>query len=309
MRRRRPLQLAGINLRLEQRRAEIPVLAKLADAQNISRISRLEEAAPLFFTHDMYKSYPISLLAKSRFDQLSKWLDRLTPYDLSGVAVGDCRSIDEWIDRLREQTPLDVATSSGTSGTMSFFPKTKRDYRNSVTGLRVQLTQRFGDVRRRRPISTSPFTCSRPSTATATATRRGCRSISSTSSAKATLAAAHGPAVQGERRSDLAGRAAARRSGEGRYESHRRARNTPRPPRGMGADRRGDSRATGRLHPRAGAGAARAARLRARPHQSVLRDRSLRSARRACAPSSHPIRWRWSAAAARASSCRTMSMR
>ena len=140
------LQLAGINLRLEQRRAEISVLAKLAEAQNISRISRLEEAAPLFFTHDMYKSYPVSLLTKSRFDQLNKWLDRLTPYDLSGVAVGDCQSIDEWIDRLREQTPLDVATSSGTSGTMSFIPKTKRDYRCSVTGLRVQLTQRFGDA-------------------------------------------------------------------------------------------------------------------------------------------------------------------
>jgi hypothetical protein len=39
-----------------------------------------------------------------------------------------------------------VATSSGTSGTLSFFPKTKRDYRNSVTGLRVQLTQRFGET-------------------------------------------------------------------------------------------------------------------------------------------------------------------
>ena len=139
------LQLAGINLRLEQRRAEIAVLAKLAEAQNITRVARLEEAAPLFFTHDMYKSYPASLLAKSRFDPLTKWLDRLTPHDLSGLAVGDCRSIDEWIDRLREQTPLDVATSSGTSGTLSFIPKTKRDYHNSVTGLRVQLTQCFGE--------------------------------------------------------------------------------------------------------------------------------------------------------------------
>src|ERR1700726_1338342 len=36
------VQLAGINLRLEQRRAEISVLAKLAEAQNIRRISRLE---------------------------------------------------------------------------------------------------------------------------------------------------------------------------------------------------------------------------------------------------------------------------
>jgi len=141
------LQLAGINLRLAQRRAQIPVLAKLAEAQDISRIARLEQAAPLFFTHDIYKSYPVSLLAKSRFDQINKWLDRLTPYDLSSLSVGDCRSIDEWLDRVRDQTPLDVATSSGTSGTMSFLPKSKRDYRISVTGLRVQLTERFGEAR------------------------------------------------------------------------------------------------------------------------------------------------------------------
>jgi len=140
------VQLAGINLRLEQRRAEIPVLAKLAEAQGISRVGRLDEAAPLFFTHDIYKSYPVSLLAKSRFDQLNKWLDRLTPYDISDLPVGDCRSIDQWLDRIGEHTPLDVATSSGTSGTMSFIPKTKRDYRTSVTGLRVQLTERFGET-------------------------------------------------------------------------------------------------------------------------------------------------------------------
>jgi hypothetical protein len=143
------VQLAGINLRLQQRRSEIPVLAKLAEAQGISRIDTLEQAAALFFTHDIYKSYPISLLAKSRFDQLNKWLDRLTPYDIRAVAAGDCRSIDQWLDRVREQTPLDVATSSGTSGTMSFFPKSKRDYRLAVTGLRVQLTERFGEVRPR----------------------------------------------------------------------------------------------------------------------------------------------------------------
>lgn len=140
------VQLAAINLRLEQRRAEIPVLAKLADAQGISRVETLEEAAPLLFAHDIYKSYPASLLAKSRFDQLGKWLDRLTHYDLTGLSVGDCTSIDQWLDRIREQTPLDVATSSGTSGTLSFFPKSKKDYRSSVTGLRVQLTQRFGDA-------------------------------------------------------------------------------------------------------------------------------------------------------------------
>jgi hypothetical protein len=138
-------QLVGINLRLQQRRAEIPVLAKLAQAQDINRVGRLEDAAPLFFTHDLYKSYPVSLLVKARFDQLTRWLDRLTPYDLSGVGVADCQCIDDWLDRLRENTPLDVTTSSGTSGTISFIPKTKRDYRTAVTGLRVQLTERFAE--------------------------------------------------------------------------------------------------------------------------------------------------------------------
>jgi len=56
------VQLAAINLALKRRRYEIPVLAKLADAQNISQISRLEDVAPLLFTHEIYKSYPASLL-------------------------------------------------------------------------------------------------------------------------------------------------------------------------------------------------------------------------------------------------------
>jgi hypothetical protein len=138
-------QLAAFNLRLEERRLQIPVLAKLAESQGIDRIGQLADAAALFFTHDIYKSYPPSLLAKSRFDQLTKWLDRLTPYDLTAVDAGACASIDGWLDLLRRDTPLDVATSSGTSGTLSFFPKSKQDFRTSVTGLRVQLTQRFSE--------------------------------------------------------------------------------------------------------------------------------------------------------------------
>jgi len=138
------VQLAGLNLRLEQRRQEVKMLAKLAEAQGVSHFGKLEDAAPLLFTHDVYKSYPASLLAKQRFDQLTKWLDRLTPYDLSGFDSSGCASIDEWLVRLRDRTPLDVATSSGTSGTMSFFPKSRKDYLTSVTLLRIQLTQPFG---------------------------------------------------------------------------------------------------------------------------------------------------------------------
>ena len=52
-----------------------------------------------------------SLLAKQRFGQLTKWLDRLTPYDLSEVDAAGCTSIDAWLERLRGTTPLDVATT------------------------------------------------------------------------------------------------------------------------------------------------------------------------------------------------------
>lgn len=139
------MQLAGFNLRLQERREQIPVLAKLADAQGIAHAETLEGAAPLLFAHDVYKSYPVSLLAKQRFDQLTRWLDRLTPIDLMHVDVSGCGSIDDWLVHLRDHTELDVATSSGTSGTMSFFPKSKRDYELSVAGLKIELTQRFGE--------------------------------------------------------------------------------------------------------------------------------------------------------------------
>jgi len=139
------VQLAAMNLRLEQRRGQIKMLEKLASAQGITGFAALDDMAPLLMPHDVYKSYPVSLLAKQRFDQISTWLSRLTHHDISGVDVSGCDSIDSWLVRLREETPLDVATSSGSSGTCSFFPKSKRDYRTSMMGLRVQLAQKFGE--------------------------------------------------------------------------------------------------------------------------------------------------------------------
>jgi hypothetical protein len=139
-----PIHLAALNMRLEERRAQIPVLAKLADTQGINALKSLDDAAALLFEHNVYKSYPISLLVKQRFDHLNQWIGRLTQYDVSGVDVSRCKSIDEWLTVLQNQTPLDVATSSGSSGTMSFFPKSKRDYQIAVRGFRIQLVQTFG---------------------------------------------------------------------------------------------------------------------------------------------------------------------
>ena len=138
------VQLAAMNLRLEERRGQVAVLQKLADGQGISAIASLDGLAPLLMPHDIYKSYPISLLAKQKFGQLTTWLSRLTRYDLSGVDVGPCDSIDSWLTAIRDGTALDVGASSGSSGTCSFYPKSKRDYRLSMMGLRVQLAQKFG---------------------------------------------------------------------------------------------------------------------------------------------------------------------
>ncbi|MFC0206369.1 class I adenylate-forming enzyme family protein [Novosphingobium soli] len=138
------VQLAAMNQRLEERRSQIQVLAKLADAQGIDRLDTIDAMAPLLMPHDIYKSYPVSLLAKGRFGQLNTWLSRLTRHDPGSVDVSACDSIDSWLVKLREETPLDVATSSGSTGTCSFFPKSKADYGVSVMGLRVQLAQAFG---------------------------------------------------------------------------------------------------------------------------------------------------------------------
>jgi len=138
------VQLAAMNLRLRERRTQIKMLEKLADGQGIRQLPTLDAMAPLLMPHDVYKSYPVSLLAKQQFPKLNTWLSRLTRYDPTVVDVSGCDSIDNWLTMLRAETPLDVATSSGSSGTCSFFPKSKRDYRLSMMGLRVQLAQTFG---------------------------------------------------------------------------------------------------------------------------------------------------------------------
>jgi acyl-CoA synthetase (AMP-forming)/AMP-acid ligase II len=138
------VQLSAMRQRLEERRGQVQVLAKLADAQAIRDLSSLNDLAPLLMPHDIYKSYPVSLLAKGKFDALNTWLSRLTRHDPCRVDVSACDSIDSWLTKLRDETPLDVATSSGSTGTCSFFPKSKADYRVSVMGLRVQLAQQYG---------------------------------------------------------------------------------------------------------------------------------------------------------------------
>lgn len=116
------LQLAALQYRFSDLRDAVPTLKKIADKQNIHRLDVLEDVLPLLFDHTMFKSYPVSFLDDNRFDLLTRWLGKLTRHDLSGLDASECKGITDWMLLLEALTPIKIAHSAGTSGTMSFIP-------------------------------------------------------------------------------------------------------------------------------------------------------------------------------------------
>lgn len=126
------VQLQGLRKRFGELRPRLPVLDKLATEQGVDAIDNLDDAAPLMFPHTIYKSYPLSYIEKSRFDKLTRWLNGLTTDDLGNVDASGIESIDDWLDLLEAQTPLLVSHTSGTSGKLSFIPRTREQWRQTV---------------------------------------------------------------------------------------------------------------------------------------------------------------------------------
>jgi acyl-CoA synthetase (AMP-forming)/AMP-acid ligase II len=126
------LHLEGARKRFNELRPGLSVLDKLAREQGIGRIDSIDDIAPLLFPHTVYKSYPISYLERARFDKLTRWLDGLTTTDLSEVDASAVQSIDDWIDLLEAQTPLMLQHTSGTTGKLSFIPRTKEQWRQTI---------------------------------------------------------------------------------------------------------------------------------------------------------------------------------
>lgn len=139
------LQLAALQHRYASFRQPLPMLKKLADSQNIEAIRRLDDVLPLLFDHSTYKSYPASLLDKQRFDLLTNWLAKLTTVDLSGFDASKIRSVDEWMQKLREQTPLSICHTSGTTGSFSFLPWSQREWRVMTAQFTPLFFRRFGE--------------------------------------------------------------------------------------------------------------------------------------------------------------------
>ncbi len=119
------LQRESMRRRFAEHRQSIEMLRNLADRLDIKEVRDFDDVVPLLFPHTAFKSYPPALLDRKRFDLMTRWLEKLTPVDLSGIDCTGCDSIDEWIDRLDAGSALEVITSSGTTGTISIIPKDK----------------------------------------------------------------------------------------------------------------------------------------------------------------------------------------
>ncbi|ORA07618.1 hypothetical protein BST14_27030 [Mycobacterium arosiense ATCC BAA-1401 = DSM 45069] len=137
-------QRDALQWRFDTLRDRVPILRHTAERQGIDRIDDLESVIPLLFDHTVFKSYPTSLIDNKRFDQLTRWLQKLTTHDLSDVDTSGCVGLDDWFDVLDRDTPLCIAHSSGTTGTLSLLPWDKQEWDTLGALHSALILQRFG---------------------------------------------------------------------------------------------------------------------------------------------------------------------
>lgn len=118
------VQLKILGRRFGEMVGQVQALERLAKRQGVTRVDTVEDAAPLLFDHRVLKSYPLSLIETRDIRKLNAWLDRLTAHDLSKVDLDGLTMIDDWLTRLDEFGML-IGTSSGTTGKLSFVPRSK----------------------------------------------------------------------------------------------------------------------------------------------------------------------------------------
>lgn len=124
---RERLQLEAVRIHFDRMRNRIPALKKLADRQGVEHIDRIEDALPVCFDHRVLKNYPIQIIENRDFAKLTTWLDKLTAHDLSRMDLGGLKTIEEWLRRLEAYGML-VTYSSGTTGKLSFVPRSMDEY-------------------------------------------------------------------------------------------------------------------------------------------------------------------------------------
>lgn len=118
------VQLRVLERRFAEMKGRVQALERLAKRQRVANVDCIEDVLPLLFDHRVYKSYPLTLIENRDFPRLNAWLDRLTTHDLSKVDLSGLTMIDDWLTRLDEAGML-IGTSSGTTGKLSFVPRSK----------------------------------------------------------------------------------------------------------------------------------------------------------------------------------------
>jgi hypothetical protein len=117
------MQLAALKERFEDLRPRVRAVRVLADDLGIDSIDQLEDVIPLCLPHTTYKSYSVKQVEDGSYDRLTQWLDGLTTEDLSGIDVSGCDSLESWLDTIEAGSELRPTVSSGTTGKISFFPR------------------------------------------------------------------------------------------------------------------------------------------------------------------------------------------
>ena len=127
------LQLHWAQRRFDELQDHIPALNSLAEKQGVKFIDSLETLATVLFTHQVYKNYPFAFIERKQFVELTRWLNKLTAHDLSSLDVHGVTTIDGWLERL-DEAGMFVFHSTGTSGKLSFFPRSEVEKEAWVEG-------------------------------------------------------------------------------------------------------------------------------------------------------------------------------
>jgi len=106
----------------------IPVLKSLASQQGVTSITSIEDIARLLFAHSLYKSYPNRAVQAGNFSQLSRWLASFTSLPIPELDYGAINCVDDWLTALDRASDLRVTHTSGTSGKLSFIPRSRGEW-------------------------------------------------------------------------------------------------------------------------------------------------------------------------------------
>jgi hypothetical protein len=113
--------------KLQRQSLRIPVVADLLKGRSVDSFTTLDDFVSVLLDDDAYKSYDADWIDAHDFAAMTRWIARFTAVDLSHVDMNGCSSLSEWCQRLVEQADILVCHSSGTSGTLSFVPRSRFD--------------------------------------------------------------------------------------------------------------------------------------------------------------------------------------